>query len=160
MSNERAIRRILALVVFLVLALSGARAARSIGGQSQPEIAKSQTIEPEELKSELATAAKPIVVCVAPHFLYEGAHIPGALFHGPGSTPEGLENLREWAKGTSRDRTIVIYCGCCPMARCPNVRPASSALREMGFRHVKVLWLSQDFHTDWTQKGYPVEKGQ
>ena len=108
----------------------------------------------------MADQAKPIVVCVAPRFLYDGAHIPGALFHGPGSTTDGLKDLRHWAESTPRDRAIVLYCGCCPISRCPNIRPALGQLREMGFKKVKVLWLPKDFHTDWIEKGYPIEKAR
>jgi len=127
---------------------------------SGQEIPASQTIEPDELAKEIAGKDKPIVVCVAPRFLYDGAHIPGALFHGATSTEKGLADLKQWAAGTSKDASIVLYCGCCPITRCPNVRPALEALHDMGFTHVKVLWLPQDFHTDWIQKGYPTEKGQ
>ena len=156
-------RRILAATAFVVVA-AAASALLLRGGQTapsaNPEIPRSDTIQPDELVKEIASKDKPIVVCVAPRFLYDGAHIPGALFHGPGSTAEGLADLRHWAQGTARDRAIVLYCGCCPLPRCPNVRPALAQLREMGFTHSKVLWLPKDFHTDWIEKGYPVEKGQ
>jgi len=122
------------------------------------EIPPAETIQPDELAREVASNDKPIVVCVAPRFLYEGAHIPGALFHGPGSTADGLKDLEHWARRTPRDRAIVLYCGCCPILRCPNARPALAELREMGFTRVKELWLPKDFHTDWIGKGYPVEK--
>jgi rhodanese-related sulfurtransferase len=129
--------------------------------QSQDQdIPDSAIIQPDELAKELAGSAKPIVVCVAPHFLYQGAHIPGAVFHGPGSSPDGARDLRQWVQTEPHDANIVIYCGCCPMARCPNIRPALHVLTEMGFTHVKVLWLAKDFHTDWIEKGYPAEKGQ
>jgi len=149
------------LVSVAVVGLSAALLLR--GGQTvpppNPEIPRSDTIQPDELVKAIASKDKPIIVCVAPHFLYDGAHIPGALFHGPGSTTEGLADLRRWAQGTARDRAIVLYCGCCPIPRCPNVRPALAELREMGFTHLKVLWLPKDFHTDWMEKGYAVEKG-
>jgi thiosulfate/3-mercaptopyruvate sulfurtransferase len=125
---------------------------------SRPEIPASETISPDELEKGMAGQDKPIVVCVAPRFLYDGAHIPGALFHGPGSTSDGVKDLRHWAESTPRDRAIVLYCGCCPISRCPNVRPALGELREMGFKNVKVLWLPKDFHTDWIEKGYPIDK--
>ena len=32
------------------------------------------------------------------HTLYEGAYILGASFHGPGSTPTGVAELKAWAK--------------------------------------------------------------
>jgi len=138
---------------------------RAAAQQSAPpppgqEIPAAQTIQPEALAKQIAGTDKPVVVCVAPRFLYDGAHIPGALFHGPASRPEGLDDLRQWARGVSHDTNIVIYCGCCPLVKCPNVRPALAALREMGFTHVKVLSIPTNFNTDWIQKGYPVEKAQ
>jgi hypothetical protein len=51
----------------------------------------------------------------------------------------------------------VLYCGCCPWDRCPNVKPAVDALKQMGFTKVKVLYLETNFATDWTGKDYPVE---
>jgi len=53
----------------------------------------------------------------------------------------------------------VIYCGCCPWSHCPNVKSADDALRAMGFIHVKVLYISNNFGADWVDKGYPVGKG-
>ena len=159
-----------ALIAFAAVAAAlvlhgapGPRANHAAAQQTtQPpnqEIPPSETMQPDELAKELTSKDKPIVVCVAPRFLYDGAHILGALFHGPGSTTDGIKDLRHWAQGTPRDRAIVLYCGCCPISRCPNVRPALAELREMGFTHLRVLWLPKDFHTDWIEKGYPVEKG-
>jgi thiosulfate/3-mercaptopyruvate sulfurtransferase len=149
-----------------LIAFAAAAAALVLHGAPQQmtappnqEIPASETIQPDELAKELTSKDKPIVVCVAPRFLYDGAHIPGALFHGPGSTTDGLKDLRHWAQGTAHDLAVVLYCGCCPLSRCPNVRPALAELREMGFTRLRVLWLPKDFHTDWIEKGYPVEKG-
>lgn len=120
-----------------------------------------QTVQPADLAKELSVAtadAKPTVVCVGFHTLYEGAHIPGASFHGAGSTAQGLDNLKDWAKPLPRSANIVLYCGCCPLVHCPNIRPAFEALHDMGFTHLRVLILPTDFNTDWIAKGYPVEK--
>jgi thiosulfate/3-mercaptopyruvate sulfurtransferase len=146
------------LATILPLVLRGSSGPRA--NVTDEEIPPSETIQPDELAKELASNDKPVVVCVAPRFLYDGAHIPGALFHGPGSTNGGLKDLHDWALGAPRDRAIVLYCGCCPISRCPNVRPALAELHEMGFTRLKVLWLPKDFHTDWIAKGYPVEKRQ
>lgn len=43
------------------------------------------------------------------------------------------------------------------MAECPNVRPAFTALRDMGFTHLRVLMLPNNFAADWVDKHYPVE---
>jgi hypothetical protein len=77
--------------------------------------------------------------------------------HGPASTPEGLADLRKWAEALPRAAAIVIYCGCCPLTQCPNVRPALGALREMGFKNVRVVALTTSFGTDWVDRGFPVE---
>jgi len=59
-----------------------------------------------------------------------------------------------------RKSFIVLYCGCCPWVRCPNVGPAFKLLRDLGFTNVKVLYLANNLGTDWVDKGYPVERGQ
>jgi len=138
----------------------GTAAPQTAPPASQPDVPAADVVQPEDLAKAIAGKDRPIVVCVAPRFLYDGAHVPGALFHGPGSTEAGLADLRQWAQGVPHDANIVLYCGCCPMTRCPNIRPALAALRKMGFTHVKVLSLPKDFHSDWIEKGYPVEKGQ
>ena len=122
-----------------------------------------QSVDAAALAKELAdskAANQPKIVCVGFHTLYNGAHIAGASFHGPASTPQGLDDVKNWAKPLPRTANVVIYCGCCPLAHCPNVRPAFAALRDMGFTHLRVLILPHDFATDWVGPGYPVAKGQ
>jgi thiosulfate/3-mercaptopyruvate sulfurtransferase len=129
-------------------------------GSTEPWSA-SQTVEPAALVKELADAKasdKPIVICVGFHTLYAGAHIPGASFHGAASTSAGLDDLKNWARALPRSTNLVVYCGCCPLEKCPNVRPAFQALRDMGFTHLRVLLLPHDFASDWVAKDYPVEK--
>jgi rhodanese-related sulfurtransferase len=134
----------------------GAQGAQGAPGQRPT----STSIEPAELAKELAGNNKPIIVCVGPHALYEGAHIPGASFHGAASSSDGLDDLKKWAKDIPKTSNIVLYCGCCPLTQCPNVRPALQAMRAMGFTNVQVLRLATDFNTDWITKNYPVEKGK
>ena len=120
-----------------------------------------QTVQPATLAKEIAypdSAKRPIVVCVAPHVLYSGGHIPGALYHGPGKDAQGTADLNKWAQGVPRSTNIVVYCGCCPLERCPNLRPAFSALQGMGFTHLRALILPTNFYTDWAKPGFPVEK--
>ena len=123
----------------------------------------SQTVLPKALAAELSTneqSRKPIVVCVGFHPLYEGAHVPGASFHGAASTPKGIADLKDWAQSVPRAANVVLYCGCCPLERCPNLKPAFVTLRDMGFTNLRVLLLPNDFNTDWIEKGYAVEKGK
>lgn len=118
-----------------------------------------QTVEPAALAKELSSDSKPTVVCVAPHFLYQGGHIPGASFHGPASTPQGLDDLKKWASTIPQSTNLVVYCGCCPLTHCPNLGPAFEALHAMGFSHLRVLLLRTNFYTDWASKGYATDKG-
>jgi thiosulfate/3-mercaptopyruvate sulfurtransferase len=147
-------------------ALQGAAAAQSAAPpahvQSDPWSA-SETIQPPELVKELGESkgtAKPVVVCVGFRPLYVGAHVPGAVFHGAAQSEQGLADLKKWAQGVSHSSNLVVYCGCCPLEHCPNIRPAFNALHDMGFRNLRVLFLPHDFATDWVEKGYPVEEGR
>ena len=121
-----------------------------------------QTVQPAELVKELAAKGKnrPVVVCAGFSTLYEGAHVPEAVFHGPASQPEGLADLKKWAQGVPRSSDVVAYCGCCPFEKCPNIRPAFEALRAMGFQHLRVLVVPDNFYKDWYSKGYSVAKGR
>jgi thiosulfate/3-mercaptopyruvate sulfurtransferase len=121
----------------------------------------SQTVQPADFAKELADAKsgdQPTVVCVAPHAMFIGGHIHGALYYGPGGSADGIADLKKWAESEKRSTNIVIYCGCCPMERCPNLRPAFVALRDMGFTHVRALVIPANFYTDWVQPGYPYDK--
>jgi len=121
----------------------------------------SQTVQPDALRKELANPkTAPTVLFVGFQRLFTAGHIPGAQYHGNGGSPEGLEQIKAWASPLPRSINLVVYCGCCPMDRCPNVRPAFTALREMGFERLRVLVLPTDFAIDWADKGYPYEKGQ
>ncbi len=103
-------------------------------------------------------AAKPLVIHTGFNVLYRSAHIAGTVYAGPGSKPEGLEALKTLVAKEPRDREIVIYCGCCPWEKCPNIRPAFAALQEMGFTHVKALYVPDNLAKDWIDKGLPTDK--
>lgn len=100
-----------------------------------------------------------MIVYVGFHTLFAGGHIPGATFHGSASTESGLAELKKWADGLPRTTNLVIYCGCCPFEKCPNIRPAFTALSGMGFKRLRVLVLPTSFVKDWAEKGYPIQKG-
>jgi hypothetical protein len=112
------------------------------------------------LKTSCLVAAKlqPAIFYVGFPVLYRGARIQGAVLAGPGSKPEGLELLKKALAPLSRDREIVLYCGCCPFEKCPNIRPAYRAAASLGFSHIKVLVLKTNLHTDWIAKGYPTSR--
>jgi thiosulfate/3-mercaptopyruvate sulfurtransferase len=115
-------------------------------------------IQPAELAPQLASKGdRPAILYTGPNVLFRSKHIPGSVFAGPGSNAAGLALLKEAAAKLPRDREVVIYCGCCPWDRCPNIQPAIDALKEMGFTKVKALYLGTGFKVDWIDKGYPAE---
>ncbi len=119
------------------------------------QVSDSETMTPAELAGHLKG---PLLLHVGFPVLYRAAHIPGSEYAGPGSKPEGIEELKKAVAGQKKDREIVVYCGCCPWDKCPNVKPALAALREMGFTHVRSVVIKENFKTDWSDKGYPVER--
>jgi thiosulfate/3-mercaptopyruvate sulfurtransferase len=120
-----------------------------------------QTIQPNDLLKELAdTKSAPTVVYVGFQRLYTAGHIIGAEFHGSAGSAEGLAQLKTWAAGLPRSTNLIVYCGCCPLERCPNLRPAFTTLHEMGFTKLRALILPTSFAADWADKGLPYEKAQ
>ena len=122
----------------------------------------SQTMQPAELAKTLIDKylSAPTVVFVGFRSLYVGGHVPDAVFHGTASTEQGLAELKAWGTTVSRSTDLVIYCGCCPFDRCPNLRPAYNALTSMGFKKLRVLAIPTSFAVDWAGKGYPMQKGR
>ena len=120
----------------------------------------SQIVTPKALAKDLALPKdkRPVIVCVSFRRLYKGGHIPGALYKGPGREAGSLMRLKTWARSIPKSTPVVIYCGCCPVSRCPNIRPAFEALRNAGLTNIRVLNLKQSFVENWTQAGYPTQK--
>jgi hypothetical protein len=116
-------------------------------------------VEPDTLAQAITSGKPPRIISVAFPVLYRARHIVHAVNGGPGSTPEGIAELKKAVSGLDKNADLVIYCGCCPMVKCPNVRPAYRALTEMGFRKVRVLSIPTNMTTDWYDKNYPSEPG-
>jgi hypothetical protein len=151
------------IAVAVFAAMSAACAGGSSDSASSTMAWGANSVTPAEFAKELAGASdadKPVVVCTAPAFLYRIGHIPGAVHHGPASSPEGLDELKAWAQTLPRSTNIVVYCGCCPLSHCPNLHPAYVTLKDMGFTRVRVLLLAENFKTDWIDRGFPYVAGQ
>jgi thiosulfate/3-mercaptopyruvate sulfurtransferase len=103
-------------------------------------------------------AGKIAVFYVGPDILFEHGHVPGARKLNDLETDEGYQALVRAISETPKDVEIVVYCGCCPYRHCPNVRPASKALRASGRTNAKYLDLPENFKTDWKNKGFPIER--
>jgi thiosulfate/3-mercaptopyruvate sulfurtransferase len=145
----------IAVIAVVLLSLTVAGAAQPAKPQEMPRISA------EDLAAVLrGSGAKPLVLQVGVARLFRYAHIRGSEYAGPASEPEGIEMLRKRVQALPRTASIVIYCGCCPWEHCPNVHPAYDALRKMGFRNVKALYLQNNFKFDWDDKGYPTAKSE
>lgn len=160
-SRFRPISLVLALTVLLALStlisVPGIR-----GGEKRPSDpwTAERTVHPAELARELGDkSGTPAIVYVGFRTLFAGGRIPEATFHGSASTEQGLSDLKKWADTLPRTTNLVIYCGCCPFEKCPNIRPAFTALDKMGFKKLRVLVLPTNFATDWAGKGYSIQKG-
>ena len=129
---------------------------------SADQVPAAQLIQPADLAALLQSSKspKPLVLQVGFRVLYVQAHIPGSEYVAAGSSSSGLQQLRERVQKVPRNKSIILYCGCCPWNHCPNVQPAYQELQSMGFTDLKVLYIAHDFGTDWVSRGYPVEKGQ
>lgn len=128
--------------------------------QSEPW-RESQLIDPEKLAGVLndPSAAKPFIVSVSPDGMYSlppGKGIKGSHEFGAAEDQANLDKLKAELLKHDRNEQIVIYCGCCPFAYCPNIRPAFTLLNKMGFKNHKLLNLEHNIMQDWIQKGYPM----
>ncbi len=129
---------------------------------SANSIPDSRRIQPEALVQLLKAGEKekPLILQVGSRVMFSQAHIPGSDYAGPGSQASGIESLENTVASVPKDKQIVLYCGCCPWNRCPNVGPAYKRLHDLGFTNVKVLYIANNFGDDWVNKGYPAVKGK
>jgi 3-mercaptopyruvate sulfurtransferase SseA len=148
----------------LLCAKAHAQAANNVSrtAPTRPEIPAAVLLQPEELNQILSSAGgeKPLILQVGSQVLYAEAHVPGAQYAGAAGQDAGVQALEERVKGLARNQFIVVYCGCCPWMKCPNIRAAYQQLQALGFTKVKVLYVATNFGTDWVNKGYAVAKGR
>ncbi len=151
-----------ALLLLALFSLGPASSARTEGPAPTPTSWQdARKVTPEELAKTLRTAdaEKPAMFHVGFRVLFAQAHIPGSLYAGPGSNAAGIDALRKAVAALPRTKPIVLYCGCCPWERCPNMEQPWRVLVAAGFTNVSVLVIPKNFGQDWAQKGYPVESG-
>lgn len=113
-------------------------------------------VRPAQLAARLKRGNGPAIFQVGFDVLFRAAHIPGAEYAGPASRAEGLATLRQALQKLPRDRAVVLYCGCCPWVKCPNIHPAAAEARRLGMRHVELLYLRTSFAQDWVRAGFPT----
>lgn len=136
------------LIIVLALFIS----SKSFG-QNPVNWTSDQLVEPSELSATI-TANKniPVIFSVGP-----GAIIPHSKDIGMVKDAENMKKFKDELANLPKDTQIVIYCGCCPFERCPNVRPAIQLLKDMKFTNYKLLDLPNNIKIDWINKGYPTQ---
>jgi thiosulfate/3-mercaptopyruvate sulfurtransferase len=119
-----------------------------------------ELMKPEMLKEVLSHRSKEklVIIYARPPVLFKAGHVPGAISVGQVSDSIGVKALKEALKKISKNRGIILYCGCCPMKNCPNIRPAYEVTHKLGFTKIKVLYLPNSFKLDWIKKGLPTEQ--
>jgi hypothetical protein len=163
----RTVSRIAVALTFVVALVSAPVFAQGVSSKSKTRAgefsrAAPKLIQPEELARILQSpkGGSPLIFHVGYRVLYQQAHVPRSEYIGPVSEPEGIQRLRRRVQALPRTQYIVVYCGCCPWSKCPNINLAYNELRALGFRNVKLLYIADNFGKDWVDKGYPVDKGE
>ena len=123
-----------------------------VGKQTEPWTPE-QLMPPADLATIInsPTGSKPLIISIGPAGL-----IKGAVYIGAVNKKENLNTLKQLLSKESKDKEIVIYCGCCPFKNCPNIRPAFSLLNSMRFTKHKLLNLPHNLKADWINHGYPM----
>jgi thiosulfate/3-mercaptopyruvate sulfurtransferase len=123
-------------------------------GQTANPVASGDFLEPDKLATMLKNPKEkqPVVFNVGPM-----DNIKGAINIGPGSKQANLDKLKKSIANVPKDKIIVVYCGCCPMRVCPNVKPAYNLLTGLGYKNTKILDLKQNLKTDWIDQGFPMQ---
>jgi hypothetical protein len=143
------------IISFLVVALAITTFAFtlfSFQGGKEPWT-QQQLMAPADLAKILSNpkSPQPVVFSIGPQ-----AVIKGSIDIGPTRNKASLDKLKEQLEKMPKDANIVIYCGCCPFDRCPNIRPAFELLNKMQFKNHKLLNLPHNLKADWIDAGYPT----
>lgn len=150
------------LAAFIILCTAVLATHSALAAQPASSIPADKLIQPAQWAARMkdGSASKALVLQVGFKTMFDQAHIPGSEYAGPGNTDAGLKVLRDRVASLPKDSPIVIYCGCCPWTRCPNMAGAYAALVELGFTNVKGIFIEENFGKNWVDQGYPTEKQQ
>ena len=144
------------VLIFLFFTLAASVYANNVFSQGQNDPwTPQQLLAPSDLAKVLNNpkSSQPIVFSVGMQ-----AIIKGSIDIGPTMRPENLNTLKQKLGKVAKNAQIVVYCGCCPFSRCPNIRPAMKLLKDMQFTNYKLLNLPQNVKVDWIDKGYPMSE--
>lgn len=145
-------------IIFMALSAIKSKAQVSAHPVIMPGISNpwndGELLEPADLVNAIKSGnTKPLILNIGPV-----EDILGATHIGAVSNPQNMNTLQKILTTLRRNTAVVIYCGCCPFAKCPNIRPAFHELKKLGFTNVKLLNLTTNLKTNWIEKGYPLAK--
>jgi thiosulfate/3-mercaptopyruvate sulfurtransferase len=145
----------LSMILLLAIATSSfASCFSSSQGQNDPWT-QEQLLAPADLAKTLndPKSPQPLIFSIGMQ-----AIIKGSIDIGPVVMPENLQVLKQKLTNLPKNSQIVVYCGCCPFSRCPNIRPAMALLKDMQFTNYKLVNMPQNVKVDWIDKGYPMSE--
>jgi hypothetical protein len=144
---------------FLIIGLASLKSLAQTSPHTMPALelstpwSENQLLEPSALAARIKAGAEtmPIIFNIGAVEDIKGAKHIGAV-----SNEANLNSLNAAVSALPKNTEIVIYCGCCAFAKCPNIRPAFLHLKKLGFTNVKLLDLPVNLKTNWISKGYPL----
>jgi|SRR5665647_2740344 len=145
----------LSMILLLAIATSSfASCFSSSQGQNDPWTLE-QLLAPADLAKTLndPKSPQPLIFSIGMQ-----AIIKSSIDIGPVVMPENLQVLKQKLTNLPKNSQIVVYCGCCPFSRCPNIRPAMELLKNMQFTNYKLLNVPDNIKVDWIDKGYPMSE--
>ena len=150
------------MAALLSAALLSFAGTASSADKPAASIPPDKLVQPADFATQLkdASVRKPLMLHVGFKTMFDQAHIPGSEYAGPGNTGAGLQALRDRVASLPKNTAIMIYCGCCPWSRCPNMAAAYDALIELRFTNVKGMQINDNFGADWVDKGFPTAKSK
>lgn len=112
-----------------------------------------QLLDPAQLAKVLKDpkAKKPEILNVGPMEKIKLAKDMGVC-----STEEGIQTFKAHVDKLPIEREIVIYCGCCKLQNCPNIKKTMLYLNARGYTNAKLLNIPTSLDDDWVKKGYPM----
>jgi thiosulfate/3-mercaptopyruvate sulfurtransferase len=144
-------------LIILLLAITTTTFAScfsSSQGQNEPWT-QQQLLAPTDLAKTLNNPKSPQPVIFS---IGMQAIIKGSIDIGPVMMAENLNVLKQKLSNLPKNAQIVVYCGCCPFSRCPNIRPTMELLKNMQFTNYQLLNMPQNVKVDWIDKGYPMNE--
>jgi hypothetical protein len=139
----------------LVFSVSGLKAQTTPVSPEVPAAADpwkaSEQLDPATLAGLLKAGNAPLIFNIgAVEDIKTAKHV------GPVGEAKFLAKFKNMIAALPKNTQVVIYCGCCALPKCPNVRPAYQELKAAGFTNIRVLNIAVNLKTNWIAAGFPL----